>query len=105
MDDEVRVGVLDGSKHLHEKIDPLANRKLPSIAITGQRHALNIFERHKWLAVRGDADIVQAGNVAMGQSSENVPLPREALGQVLVVEARMRQLLGHGSRDELIGAP
>ena len=104
MDDEVRVRVLHGAQHLSEQREARAQRQAERIAVCEERLTLDELEREVRLALRRDAGVVQARDVRMRESRENVALAGEAAALRAVVEHHVRQLEGDGPSQVTVRA-
>src|ERR1700690_1757838 len=86
------MGILDGRADLHEKCQSVADRKLVSVAIFGNRPAFNQFHYQVRSSVFGGASIQQTGNVGMIESGQNLPLALEAGDDKIGILAGTNQL-------------
>ena len=82
MDDLTLMRVLHRLEHLQEQPQPRADVESLRIAPVGEQLAVHVLHRQVGQTLGIDASVVQARNMRMLQSRENVALADEALFQV-----------------------
>ena len=92
VDDQVRVCVADGLADLQEQREPRFHAHVVGLAVIGDRHALDVFQRQVGLALAADAGIEQACDVGVFEAREDLALTGEAQPQVGVGQPGAQQL-------------
>src|SRR5689334_18718909 len=100
----MRVSVLDGIHHLSEELQTLSNRESAAVAVSGQRHAVNILQRQVGLTILRKSGIEQARDVRVSQIREDFPFPGQPLGHDPPRQRRMDELQGYAPREQTVSS-
>ena len=94
VDDPLLVGVLDRLADRDEQLQPGLHREPLLVAVLGERHALDQFHDEERLAGRGEAAVVDAGDVGVVHHRQRLPLgvepastPRESIPVLISLSA------------------
>ena len=104
MHDQVGMRVADRFADLAEQVEAGGDVELARLAITGDRLAVDVFQREVGLPVLVDAGIQQACDVGMGEAGEDLALAVEALAQFRVGKPGTQQFQRDLAFVQAIGA-
>ena len=103
MHDQLRVGVGDRMGDLREQPDPGVRVELLAAAVLVDRLSFDVLDRQERPPFRGEAGIVQTGDVGMGQRGKDVPLTHHPLGEAGTLPRVVRQFQRDWPVDEPVG--
>src|SRR5258708_6301318 len=92
MDDQMPVGVLDGTQYLLKQLQPLTSGEQMGIAVAGNRLAIHKLECQIGLAGCTHACVVQPCNMRMRQRRKDLLLATESLDKLAAIRPEVRQL-------------
>ena len=104
MHDQVGMRVADRFADLAEQVEAGGDVELARLAITGDRLAVDVFQREVGLPVLVDAGIQQARDVGMGEAGEDFAFAVEALAQAGIGQPGAQQLQCDLALVQAIGA-
>src|SRR5579864_1359756 len=104
MDYEIRVRELHGLEHLRKQRQTLRRRQSVVVTPGSKRLAGDVLHDQVWQTVDGNARVIEARNVRVFQSREDVALLAKACGQIPPQAGDARQLEGNLALECPIGS-